>query len=87
MPPPAKITDARPVYPEAAKAAGIEGIVIAQARIGPQGRVELARIVRSIPALDQAALDAIYQWEFTPTIVDGQAVPVMLTMTVQFALQ
>jgi protein TonB len=39
-----------------------------------------------VPLLDQAALDAVMQWEFTPTLLNGQAVPVMMTMTVQFTL-
>jgi protein TonB len=39
-----------------------------------------------VPLLDQAALDAVMLWEFTPTLLNGQPVPVMMTMTVQFTL-
>ncbi len=85
--PPRKVVDARPIYPPDARAAGISGIVIAEIRIASNGRVEAARIVRSIPELDQAALDAIHQWEFTPVLMNGQAVPVLMTVTVQFSLQ
>jgi TonB family protein len=85
--PPRKVKDQRPVYPADAKAAGIQGIVIAEVRIAPDGRVDRAHVVRSVPELDQAALDAIHGWEFTPTLMNGQPVPVVMTVTVQFALQ
>lgn len=45
-----------------------------------------ARIVRSIPLLDEAALEAVRKWEFEPTPVDGQAVPVRMNVTVNFTL-
>jgi protein TonB len=60
--------------------------VIIEAIIGADGRVQDARILRSIPLLDQAALDAVKQWEFTPTMLNGAPVPVISTMTVQFTL-
>jgi protein TonB len=85
--PPRKVKDVRPIYPPEAHTAGIQGIVIAEVRIGSDGRVERARIVRSIPELDQAAIAAIEQWEFTPVLMNGRAVPVLMTVTVQFALQ
>ena len=46
-----------------------------------------AHVLRSIPMLDQAALDAAMQWKFTPTLLNGQAVPVIMTMTVSFTLR
>ena len=52
----------------------------------PQRRVQDARVLRSIPLLDQAALDAVKQWEFTPTLLNGVPVPVIMTVTVQFTL-
>ena len=52
-----------------------------------QGFVSDAKILRSIPLLDQAALDAVRQWEFTPTILNGQPVPVIMTVTVNFTVQ
>jgi protein TonB len=45
------------------------------------------RVLRSIPLLDEAAIDAVRQWEFTPTMIDGKAVPVIITMTVNFTLK
>ena len=46
-----------------------------------------ARILRSIPLLDQAALDAVRQWEYSPTLLNGVPVPVIMTVTVNFTLQ
>ena len=54
------------------------------ATIDPDGRVSNARVVRSIPLLDAAAVAAVQQWEFTPTVIDGRAVPVIMTVTVNF---
>lgn len=75
-----------PVYPPAAEAARVQGVVILEAVIGTDGRVTDARILRSIPLLDQAALDAVRQWQYTPTLLNGVAVPIIMTVTVQFTL-
>ena len=83
---PKKIVDVPPVYPPVAKEAGVSGVVIIEARIGADGGVEDARVLRSIPLLDQAALDAVRQWRFVPTLLNGQATPVMITLTVNFTL-
>jgi TonB family protein len=84
---PTKIKDVRPVYPLDAQAARIQGVVILEAKIEADGRVSDARVMRSIPGLDEAALEAVRQWEFTPTEVDGVRVPVIMTVTVNFTLQ
>ena len=83
---PTKVKHVAPDYPKIAQNARVQGVVIIEARIGPDGKVSNARVVRSIPLLDQAALDAVMQWEFTPTRLNGQPVPVFMTMTVQFTL-
>jgi protein TonB len=62
------------------------GVVILEARIEPDGRVLNARVLRSIPLLDEAALEAVRQWEFTPTLLNGSPVPVLMTLTIQFSL-
>jgi protein TonB len=85
--PPTKIKDVRPVYPEVAQAARVQGVVIVEVRIEADGTVSDARILRSIPLLDEAALDAVKQWEFTPTLHNGVPVPVIATMTVNFRLE
>jgi TonB family protein len=84
---PTKIKDVRPVYPLVAMQARVSGMVIVEARIGPDGSVEAARVLRSIPLLDQAALDAVYQWKFTPTLLNGVPTPVIMTVTVNFTIQ
>ncbi len=85
--PPTKLVDVQPVYPAAAKEAKIQGVVILEAVIGTNGQVEQARVLRSVPELDQAAIDAVKQWVFTPTQVNGKAVKVIMTVTVNFTLQ
>jgi protein TonB len=84
--PPTKTKDVKPVYPPIAQSARVQGVVIIEATIGANGRVQDARVLRSIPLLDQAALDAVRQWEFTPTLLNGVPVPVIMTVTVQFTL-
>ena len=83
---PRRITSVAPVYPAIAQQAGIEGIVIIEAIIGTDGAVESARILRPVPLLDQAALDAVTQWRYTPTSLNGQPVKVVMTVTVTFNL-
>lgn len=84
---PAKVHDVRPVYPAIAVAAKIEGFVIIEATIGRDGTVIDARVLRSVPLLDRAALDAVRQWRFTPTLLNGSPVPIYLTVTVNFTLR
>jgi TonB family protein len=85
--PPKKTLDVRPVYPREAKDAGVQGVVIIEARIAVDGRVSEGRVLRQVdPRLDAAALDAVLRWQYTPTLVDGSAVPVLMTITVNFAL-
>jgi protein TonB len=84
---PTKTKDIKPVYPPIAQSARVQGVVIIEATIGPDGRVKDAKVLRSIPLLDQAALDAVKQWQFTPTLLNGVPVPVIMTVTVNFTLQ
>jgi TonB family protein len=85
--PPTKTKNVLPAYPEAAKKARVAGVVIIEATIGANGKVIAAKVLRSVPMLDQAALDAVQQWEFTPTLLNGKPVPVVMTVTVNFTLQ
>jgi TonB family protein len=84
---PTKIKDVRPIYPPDALAARITGVVIIEVALDAAGHVRDATVLRSIPALDEAALAAVRQWEFTPAISNGVAVPVKMTVTVNFTLQ
>jgi TonB family protein len=85
---PTKVADVRPIYPEQAKALGVSGTVTMDAVIGTNG---LVRDVKNIsgphPALEIAAADAVRQWEFTPTLLNCEAVEVNMRVTVNFAAQ
>ena len=82
--PPQKVKDVPPVYPDEARRAGVHGMVILEVVIGVDGRVTDARVLRTIPLLEAAAVNAVKQWVYEPTLVDGQAVPVSVTVTVVF---
>jgi protein TonB len=84
---PKKIHDVAPHYPVVAQQARIQGTVIIEAVIGADGRVQSARSLRPMPFLEEAALEAVRQWVFTPTKLNGEAVPVVMTVTVDFRLQ
>jgi len=84
--PPTQTKRVTPPYPPEAQAAGVQGIVIMEATIGVDGKVTDVRVLRSIPLLDQAAMDAVRQFEYTPTVINGVAVPVLMTVTVNFTL-
>lgn len=81
---PTKIKDVKPVYPAIAQSARVAGVVTIEATIGFDGKVVDAKVVRSSPLLDQAALDAVRQWEYTPTLLNGVPVSVLVTVTVNF---
>jgi periplasmic protein TonB len=85
--PPVKLVDVRPVYPDVAMRARVEGVVIIEAVISPTGDVREARVLRPAPLLDEAALTAVRQWKFTPSLLNGIPVPVVMTVTVTFTLQ
>ena len=82
--PPIKMNDVKPVYPAIAQTAGVTGAVIIEATIGLDGKVIDAKVLRSVPLLDQAALDAVRQWEYAPTLLNGVPVPVVMTVTINF---
>jgi protein TonB len=84
---PRKIGDVRPVYPEVARLARVEGTVILEAVLDTTGRVTQLRVIKSVPMLDQAALDAVRQWRYTPSLYGGHPVSVLMTITVRFTLQ
>ena len=83
---PEKLRDVRPHYPAIAVAGRVEGRVIIEAIIGIDGRVKDAKVLRSIALLDRAALEAVQQWRFTPTLLNGVPVPVIITVSVDFKL-
>lgn len=84
---PERVKYVPPVYPLDARDARVEGIVIIQCLIDDEGNVQQAKILKSVPLLDQAALDAVVLWKYTPTLLNGAAVPVVMTVTVNFTLR
>jgi TonB family protein len=82
--PPARVDVPR--FPPEAQAAGVDGVVIAEIVVDTSGTVTDARVVRSIPLLDEEALRAVRNWRYAPTMVNGQPVPVRMTVTVNFSL-
>ena len=83
---PSKVHDVAPAYPLIAQSARVQGVVIIEATIGVDGLVVDARVLRSVPLLDQAALEAVRQWRYTPTRLNGVPVAVVMTVTVRFQL-
>lgn len=84
---PRKVFDVTPVYPAIARAARVDGTVIIEATIARDGSVRDARLLRSTPMLDQAALDAVRQWRYTPSRLNGVPVEVLVTVTVRFTVR
>ena len=87
IPAPRKVKDVRPIYPDLARAARAQGVVIVEATVGVDGKVVHTNVVRSIPLLDAAALDAVKRWEFEPPLLNGRPISVILNVAVQFSLQ
>ena len=84
---PRRIVDVPPVYPAIAVAARKEGVVILEAMLDETGTVAQLRVLRSEPLLDEAALEAVRRWRYTPTLLNNVPVPVLMTVTVHFKLR
>jgi TonB family protein len=84
---PRVIRNVKPEYSTEAMEARVEGTVRLQALVDEQGRVADARVLNSIPLLDGQALAAARQWEFTPGLLNGQPVPVLIVMELHFTLR
>jgi TonB family protein len=84
--PPTKTKDAKPVYPPTARQSRLQGVVILEVVIGTDGKVKDAKVIKSMRLLDNAAIDAVKQWEYKPTVIDGKPTPVIITTSVNFKL-
>jgi protein TonB len=84
---PRKVVDVQPVYPPIAVTVHKEGVVILEAILDARGNVTSVHVLRSIPLLDDAAVDAVRQWKYTPAMLNGVPVPVIMTITVNFSLR
>ncbi len=85
--PPRVIKRVDPVYPEAARQAGIQGSVILYVTTDEEGRVKNVEVLKSIPALDKAAIEALRQWVYEPFMSKGVPTPISFSVTVRFHLQ
>ena len=83
---PKKLKHVAPNYPDIAKQGRVQGVVILECTISPQGKVTDVKVLRGIPLLDAAAIEAVKQWVYTPTLLNGVPVPVIMTVTVNFRL-
>ena len=83
---PKKIFDVAPVYPDIALRARVQGAVILEAVINERGTVERIKVLRSVTLLDAAAVDAVSRWRYTPTLLNGTPVAVLMSITVNFTL-
>jgi protein TonB len=84
---PALATRIEPKYPEIAILAHVTGMVILEATVAADGTVESVRVLRSVKFLDQAAIDAVKQWRYSPLVLNGIPTPFVLTVTLSFNLK
>jgi TonB family protein len=84
---PIKTKDVRPVYPPEAQQNRIQGIIIIEVVVNANGEVVDPCVLRTVPELEAAALEAVRQWQFQPAVYDGKPWPVVMTVTVNFTLQ
>lgn len=85
--PPILLQKIEPGYPEAARKARLEGVVILEAIITASGNVEEVKVLKSVnPLLDASAVRAVQEWKYKPATLNGRAVRVYLTVTVTFNL-
>jgi len=84
--PPKCIKKIEPIYPLEARKNRVSGVVVLSVRTDIRGRVSKVMVLRSIPKLDKAAVDAVKQWIYEPFILDGKPSPVVFTIRVTFKL-
>ncbi len=84
---PALLQRVAPEYPEVALLAQLQGLVILEATVDTEGRVETVRVLRSVGLLDEAAIQAVRQWRYSPLTLNGLPTPFILTVTVAFELE
>jgi protein TonB len=84
---PVKTRHVAPVYPALAVAAHVQGTVVLDCVIDEAGRVSSVSVLRGHALLDAAAVEAVQQWRYRPTLLNGVRVSVLLTVTVDFRLR
>jgi protein TonB len=83
---PEAITKVAPIYPDIAREAGVDGVVLVQALVGKDGHVKDVRVVKDIPMLKEAAVTAVRQWVFKPALSNNKPVAVWVAVPVRFSL-
>jgi len=81
------IYQVNPAYPPLARQTRVQGVVVLEAVISREGWIESLRVITGHPLLNQAALDAVKQWKYQPTMLNGEPVEVITTVTVTFSLR
>ena len=82
--PPRLVSSVLPIYPSMARDAGIEGEVVIDTTIDETGKVTSTKVVSGPAVLRQSALDALRQWRYAPSMLNGQPIPVQMTVTIKF---
>ncbi|HEY7413416.1 MAG TPA: energy transducer TonB [Vicinamibacteria bacterium] len=83
---PQKTRNVPPQYPSVAREARVQGVVVLEATISPSGEVTGVKVLKGIPLLNDAAVNAVREWRYSPTLLNGVPVPVIMTVTVNFRL-
>ena len=81
------IYQVKPTYPTLARAARVQGVVVLEAVISRDGSISSLRVISGHQLLTQSAIDAVKQWKYRPTLLNGDPVEVITTITVTFSLQ
>jgi protein TonB len=83
---PLKLRHVDPVYPYLASRTRLHGVVVLECVISAEGRVTRVELLRGVPILNEAAVEAVKQWVYRPTLLNGVPTPVIMTVTVTFNL-
>jgi protein TonB len=84
--PPRAVKQTRPKYPQNAFDQKIEGEVVIEVMIDTKGRVTNARVIKSVPGLDTAAVDSVKKWRFTPALKNGKPIAFTAHLPVSFKI-
>jgi TonB family protein len=84
---PRRVKDVRPLYPMLLQRVRRSAFVVLDAVIDRQGAVTCVQVLRGDPFFEQSAVDAVRQWRYSPTLVDGVPVPVIMTVTVTYSIR
>ncbi|MBM3307130.1 MAG: energy transducer TonB [Candidatus Eisenbacteria bacterium] len=85
--PPQVVKQVKPVYPDMARQAELEGVVVLLVGVDEFGNVIEATVLQSVPGLDQAAVEAVYKWKFRPAKQRDIPVPVRISIPIRFSLR